>query len=176
MATKKRAPPKQEPEPTRDLVTENGLQAPERKQVVKINFSAVSDTFEPRKAGEYQGTLIDHTINPASASSGQPTLQLKWSEDESPNSFMFRTYSLQPKALWSLKRDLVRIGKHRDGFIEELNSEEADLDELIKSLYGYSSTLVFGDPRPYKRKNKTTGVEEDALGDNMLEVKDPDKE
>lgn len=142
---------------------------------MKVNFSAVADSFQPREKGEYDGTLISHQINEASASSGQPTVRLEWSEDDSPNSKMFRTYSLQPKALWSLKRDLVRIGKARPDFIEELNSPDADLDTLITSLYGFSNTLVFGEPRPYKRKNKETGELEDALGDNMLEVKDPDK-
>lgn len=176
---KKRSPPNQNHEPTREHVTENGLgqePTPTGKVTMKVNFSAVSDSFEPRKAGDYQGTLIEHEINQASASSGQPTLRLKWSEDDSPNNFMFRTYSLQPKALWSLKRDLVRIGKQHDGFMEKLNDEDADLDQLVTSLYGTSSTLRFGDPRPYKRKNKTTGEMEDALGDNMLEVVDPDDE
>lgn len=143
--------------------------------MVKVNFSAVSDTFEPRKAGDYPATLIAHQINEASASSGQPTLRLEWSEDDSPNSKIWRTYSLQPKALWSLKRDLVRIGKAKPDFIEELNDPDSDLDTLVQSLYGFSNTLVFGEPRPYKRKNKDTGEMEDALGDNMLEVKDPDK-
>lgn len=160
-----------------DQPTINGPSSPTKERnPMKINFSAVADSFAPRAAGEYQATLIEHEINPASANSGQPTLKLTWSEDDSPNNKMFRTYSLQPKALWSLKRDLVRIGKQKDGFLEELNSEDADLDQLITGLYGYSCTLVYGDPRPYKRKNKTTGELEDALGDNMIEVADPDKE
>lgn len=137
---------------------------------MKVNFSAVSDSFEPRGKGEYDGTLISHKINEASASSGQPTVTLEWSEDDSPNRKMFKTYSLQPKALWALKRDLVRIGKARPDFIEELNSPDADLDTLITSLYGFSNTLVYGEPREGKGKDG-----EDRLYDNFLEVKDPDK-
>lgn len=137
---------------------------------MKVNFSAVADSFQPRDKGEYDGTLISHKINEASASSGQPTVTLEWSEDDSPNRKMFKTYSLQPKALWSLKRDLVRIGKARPDFIEELNKPEADLDELITSLYGFSNTLVYGEPREGKSKDG-----EDRLYDNFLEVKDPDK-
>lgn len=140
------------------------------KAMVKINFTAVADSFQPRESGEYQGTLISHKINEASASSGQPTVTLEWSEDDSPNRKMFKTYSLQPKALWSLKRDLVRIGKADPTFIERLNDEDADLDELITSLYGFSNTLVYGEPRTGKDKEGN-----ERQFDNFLEVRDPDK-
>lgn len=136
----------------------------------KVSFSNVSDSFEPRAKGEYQGTLIEHKINEASASSGQPTVTLTWSEDDSPNRKMFKTYSLQPKALWSLKRDLVRMGKAQPGFLEKLNDEDADLDALIQSLYGYSNTLVYGEPRTGKDRDGN-----DRLYDNFLEVADPEK-
>lgn len=137
---------------------------------MKVNFSAVADSFQPRESGKYDGTLINHKINEASATSGQPTVTLEWSEDDSPNRKMFKTYSLQPKALWSLKRDLVRIGKARPDFIEELNDPDADLNELITSLYGFSNTLVFGEPREGKDKDG-----QPRMYDNFLEVADPDK-
>lgn len=146
--------------------TRCGLASPKKDNKMKVDFSAVADSFEPRKAGEVQGTLIKHEINPASASSGQPTLRLEWSEDESPNRRIFRTYSLQPKALWSVKRDLIRMGAD----VAEMNSPAADLDAICESLYGTSSTLVFGDPRP----GKDTKTGEDRLYDNFVEVKKPE--
>lgn len=157
-----------------DQATQDGLDSPNKnvaqatnkdRNTMKVDFSAVADSFEPRKAGEVQGTLIKHEINPASASSGQPTLKLEWSEDESPNRRIFRTYSLQPKALWSVKRDLIRMGAD----VAEMNSPTADLDAICESLYGVSSTLVFGDPRPGKDKDGN-----DRLYDNMTEVRKPD--
>lgn len=169
MATKKRAPPEQQ------SMQEQSTSAPAIQSInsvngaqptMKINFSAVATDFQPHEAGEVEGTLISHKSSAASQSSGQPTVTLEWSENDSPNKRIWRTYSLQPKALWSLKRDLIRIGAS----VEDMNSEEADLDDIITGLYGYVSTIKFGDPRPYKDKE---GV--DKLGDNFVEVVDPTK-
>lgn len=143
--------------------TKDGPSAPQKGLTkMKVNFRGVSTGFEPRKAGEYQGTLIKHEVNPASATSGQPTVKLEWSEDESPNRRMFKTYSLQPKALFAIKRDLIRMGAD----VEEMNSPEADLDAIVEGLYGVSSTLVFGDPRPDEK-------DPSKVYDNFIEIKKP---
>lgn len=130
---------------------------------MKVDFSAVTGP-EPRKAGEYTGLLVNHSFNPASKSSGQPTMTLEWTEQDS-NRKMFKTYSLQPNSLWSLKRDLIRIGAS----MEDMSSPTADLDKIVTGLYGYASTIVYGDPRPDKN-------DPNRLYDNFLEVKDPTKE
>jgi hypothetical protein len=131
---------------------------------MKINLSDVATTFEPRKAGDYTGVLVGHVLNPASASSGQPTLRLEWVEKDDPSSHMFKTYSLQPKALWSLKRDMLRMG----ATVETMNDPEADIEEIAKSLYGYVSIIRYGDPRP-NPKDPT------KLYDDFKEIVDPTK-
>lgn len=167
MPTRRRdkSPPPENIEPQAQLQVASTYGTKEEKKVVKINFAAVN-TNNAREAGEYEGTLIGHEVKAASATSGNPTVTLKYSEDESPNRFMFKTYSLQLKALWSLKRDLVRLGATP----EQMNDEDTDLDELLTSMYGYKGTLVFGDPRPYKDKDGN-----DKIGDNFIEIKDPTK-
>lgn len=162
---RKRSPPASVELPAVDTVTskENGSVDPTKGVSMKVDFSAVASSYEPRAKGEYEGTLIGHKLNAASATSGQPTVTLDWSENDSPNRHMFKTYSLQPVALWSLKRDLIRIGAD----VEAMNSPDADLDVIITGLYGYVSTLVFGDPRPGTDKEGKP-----RLFDNFLYVKD----
>lgn len=132
----------------------------------KVNFAQVQTSYAPRPAGDYVGLLISHKINEASASSGQPTASLEYTEVENPNKHMFANYSLQPQSLWAIKRDLLRLGAK----VEDMNSEDADLDEIITKLYGYTATLRFGDPRPGKTKDG-----EDRTFDNYKELVDPTK-
>jgi hypothetical protein len=131
---------------------------------MKVDFSNISITPEPRKAGDYDGTIVGHKLELASKSSGQPTVRIDYSEDESPNRIMFTNYSLQPQALWKLKRDLIRVGAD----VETMNSPSADIEQIILGLYGYKATLQFGDPRP--DKNDPT-----KLYDNFLGIADPAK-
>jgi len=136
------------------------------KVAVKVNFKQAATSFPSREKGDYDVTFIGHTINPASASSGQPTATLTWSEDNSPNKKIMKTYSLQPQALWSLKRDMLRMGAN----VEDMNDEDADLDDILNSLIGSKSVIVMGEPRDGKDKEGN-----DRTFDNFLEVKDPSK-
>lgn len=162
-------------QPHEQLQQTNGV----KHVATTVNFANVSDSFEPRGAGEYPATLHDFLINAASASSGQPTVRLEFNESDSNNKKIFRTYSLQEKALWSLKRDLVRLGAD----IEQMNAPDADLEDILASCRGYACTIVMGEPREYQKKDKTTGKllflpngEPDmAKGDNFTEIKDPTK-
>lgn len=175
MATPRNKSPSDLPDPKRSAsstIVVNPVPAPVTMLKVtgdgkmKVNFSAVADSFTPREAGDVEATLIGHTINAASATSGNPTVKLDWSENDSPNRHIFKTYSLQPKALWSLKRDLIRMGAS----VEAMNDEDADLDDILLTLYGNSCTIIFGDPRPYTDKEG-----QEKLGDNFKEVADPSK-
>jgi len=134
---------------------------------MKVDFSAVSLTPEPRKAGDYPGTLIGHLLNLASASSGQPTLRIDYSDDENPSRIMYANYSLQPQALWKIKRDLIRVGAS----VEEMNSPQADIEAIVQGLYGYKAVLQYGDPREGTDKEGNP-----RLYDNFLGVKDPKAE
>lgn len=130
----------------------------------KVNFANVQTSYTPRPAGDYEGLLIAHKIGVSKQ--GFPTAALEFTEVENPNKHMFANYSLQPQSLWAIKRDLIRLGAS----VEQMNSEDADLDVIISSLYGYTAVLKFGDPRPYTDKD---GV--DKLGDSFKEVVDPAK-
>jgi hypothetical protein len=132
----------------------------------KVNFKAVATSFPAREAGDYEVTFTGHVINPASASSGNPTVRLIWSEDASPKKQIMKTYSLMPQALWSLKRDVLRMGAN----IEDMNDEDADLDDILNSLIGAKSVIIMGEPREGKDKQGN-----DVMYDNFQEVKDPSK-
>lgn len=137
----------------------------EKVVATKVNFAAVA-TSMAKPAGDYESTFAKFTFNPASAFSGNPTVSLEWTVNETNNQRIFKTYSLQPQALWSLKRDLIHMGAD----IEEMNSEDADLEDILNSLVGAQNTIVMGEPRDYKDKNG-----EDKVGDNFKEVRDPAK-
>lgn len=130
----------------------------------KVNFANVSTSYEPLSAADYEGLLVQHKIG--TSKQGFPTCALEFTQIENPNKHMFANYSLQPQSLWAIKRDLIRLGAS----VEQMNSEDADLDKIIESLYGYTATLRFGDPRPYTDKD---GV--DKMGDNFKELIDPAK-
>lgn len=132
----------------------------------KVNFAAATTDFPAREAGNYDTTYVGHVLNMASGTSGQPTVKLTWAEDDRPKMCIMRTYSLQPQALWSLKRDMLRMGAD----IEEMNNEDADLDDILNSLIGAKCTIKMGEPRPYKDKEGN-----DKIGDNFVEIVDPSK-
>lgn len=132
----------------------------------KVNFGAVATEFAPREAGDYECTFVGYQLNPASATSGQPTIRCEFSENDSPNKKIFKTYSLQPQALFAIKRDLIRMGAS----VEDMNSEEADIEEILDSLIGAAVTVVMGEPREYTDKNG-----DQKLGDNFKEIRDPTK-
>lgn len=132
----------------------------------KVNFAGVTTDFPAREAGGYDVTYVGHVINMASATSGQPTVKLTWAEDDRPKMMIMKTYSLQPQALFAIKRDMLRMGAD----VEAMNDEDADLDDILNSLIGAKCTIKMGEPRPYKDKDGN-----DKIGDNFVEVIDPSK-
>lgn len=142
---------------------------------LKVNFKATTLNFPARPAGDYEATFMGHLINPASANSGQPTVKLTWAEKDNPNKKIMRTYSLQPQALQFLKRDMIHMGAS----IEDMNAEDADLDDILNSLIGASNIIVMGEPRLRVTKqgepviNQETG--EQYIDDNFNGIKDPNK-
>lgn len=161
----KRSPPKQEPANRAAVAVSQNIE--ERGTKMRVDLSGISLTPEPRKAGDYPGTLINHELRLASASSGQPTITLQWSEDENPSKLMFANYSLQPQALWKFKRDMLRAG----ATVEAMNAKDADIEAIVASLYGYKAVLQYGDPRDGTAADGTPRKYENFLG-----VKDPSKE
>lgn len=90
--------------------------------------------------GEYPATLRDMIYSEASKSSGKPIVTLEFALQDENTTLLWRTFSLQPKATWSLKRSLVNLGED-----PEYLSGNIDLDDFldhIRSLVGNECTLV----------------------------------
>lgn len=138
---------------------------------VKVDFANVS-TIEALPAGEYECLFsLGKEAVKASASGGQPTLYVEYLVKDT-NQKIFKSYSLQAKALWALKRDLIRVGAD----LEAMNSEEADLDEIVEGLVGYSCTVICGEPHWYPANEDGTPKGDDSkLQTTFKEVKDPTK-
>lgn len=139
----------------------------------KVNFSAVAEgKFPVRDAGEYPATLTSYKWNAASKSSGNPTLTFVFQEEDS-NKQIWKTYSLQPQALFGLKRDLVRLGAD----MEMMNSDDADLDEILEPLIGAACVVVMGDPRSEDDKGNAFKDKDGnpITYETFKEIKDPTK-
>lgn len=123
----------------------------------KVNFSAVQGP-EPLEAGEYECTLIKYSMGNSKA--GQLKCDVEFTVSDS-NKKIFKSYSLQPQALWGLKRDLIRMGAD----VEVMNDPDTELEDILDSLIGASVTVICTEPREYDGQTYT----------NFKEVKDPDK-
>lgn len=140
----------------------------------KINFSNVQTSFAAREAGEVEASFSGYEYNAASQSSGQPTIKMVFNESENPDRQIHRYYSLQPKALWSLKRDMIHMGAS----IEDMNSEEADLEDILDALIGASVVLMYGEPTPATDKAGKPILDDagnQKMYDSFKGVKDPTK-
>lgn len=141
----------------------------------KVNFAAVADSsFEAIPEGEYECVFslrADDRGGPiAPSKAGQPTLYAEYLISDT-NQRIFKSYSLQPKALWALKRDLMRLGADP----EEMNSENADLDDILQPLVGSTCTVVTDEPVYYPLNADGTPTPDAKLQTSFKEVKDPTK-
>jgi hypothetical protein len=125
-----------------------------RTMATKVNFANVAGP-EPVGSGEFESTFIGYKLG-TSKTAGQPTLECEWIVNESDshefsNKHIWKTYSLQPKALWSLKRDMMRMGAD----VEEMNSEDAELETILDALIGATNVVVCGEPYEYPEGSGT---------------------
>lgn len=134
----------------------------------KVNFAAVAD-FEALQAGEYECVFSYDKIGPAK-SSGKDTLFAEYIVGET-NQKIFKSYSLEPKALWAIKRDLIRIGAS----IEDMNSDNADLEDIINSVNRASCTVICDEPHWYPLGPDGKPASDAKLRTSFKEVKDPTK-
>lgn len=154
-----------------DTMNKNGVSIP--MATAKVNFAAVAD-FEAIPEGEYECVFSlrdDSRGGPiAPSKKGQPTLYAEYLVQDT-NQKIFKSYSLQPTALWALKRDLMRLGADP----EEMNSENADLDDILQPLVGSTCTVVTDEPVYYPLNADGTPAPDAKLQTNFKEVKDPTK-
>lgn len=108
-------------------------------RLVQVDMTKTPTGFEPLPAGSYEATVL--TVTEAIArSSGKP--MLKWAfqviEDGFTGRRAWMNTSLQPQALFVLKRNLMALGWTK----EELSGQlDLDLDDLI----GVQCTIVMVD-------------------------------
>lgn len=135
----------------------------------KVNFAAVAD-FEAIPAGEYECVFRYEKIAPA-PKSGNNTLYAQYIVGDT-NQKIFKAYSLEAKALWALKRDLIRLGAS----LEDMNSENADIQDIVDSINGVSCVVICDEPYWYPLDKDTGAPTPDAkLRTSFKEVKDPTK-
>lgn len=157
-----RAPPKTKQEPSFTVEQLIALQKEKHVPIIpQVNMAAVGAALP---AGNYECKITGWKYNEASKNSGQPTVTMQYNSDE--HGTIFRTYSMQPQALFGLKRDLMRIGADP----EEMNSETCDLEGVLNQVIGYGCTLKVGEPRVEQDKN---GDPTGRVFTNPLEVIDP---
>ena len=136
--------------------------------MAKVDFSAVAD-FEALQAGEYECVFSFDKVAPAK-NSGKDTLYAEYIVGDT-NQKIFKSYSLEPKALWALKRDFIRIGAS----LEDMNSSGADPEVIANGLNGVSCTVICGEPYWYPLNPDGTPTPDAKLRTSFQEVKDPTK-
>lgn len=131
------------------------------KQVVKVNFAAAA-SGNLLDEGEYPATLTDYTVG--TSQKGQPTINVEWTLEGMNGRKSWRTFSLQPNALWSLRKALIAMGADP----EFMASEDADIEDVMNSVRGARCILKVGqrtymDEREKPPVEKTTNDVQEVL-------------
>lgn len=109
---------------------------------VVVNLAGVKTKVEAIPDGAYQAVFTGKQF--AMSKSNQPKVTTTWTfsaeagEDVAGRK-AFIEYSLQPQALWKLKRDLIRLGVDADSLETNI-----DIDELLEDLKGTEGTIHVG--------------------------------
>jgi len=122
--------------------------------VVKVNLADANSSIPVMPQGIYACRLASVEYKSASKSSGQPYYLLTFTVDEELNDSyggqkLFRNLSVQPQALWAMKLALKALGADE----EELESDEADLDDIFAGLIGALVNIKVG-IRPYNGQDR----------------------
>lgn len=106
-----------------------------------VDFTGVSTEFEPMDEGYYPATLEAWEAGVAKTGKKGPKVDLSWevASGEYEGRKLFRTFSMDKKALWAFKRALIRMGADED----ELASA-VDLEVLMPQLLGAPCVLKVG--------------------------------
>jgi len=109
----------------------------------RIDFSNVRE-LTPVPEGEYAATLTGTKLVPEAKESKQPYVEMTFTiaDGEFAGRKLFRNYSLQPKALWSFKQTLVRLGTDPELLSGELELE--DVAEIAADAIGQPCRLSVG--------------------------------
>lgn len=102
----------------------------------KINFTGVG---QPVPADTYSAVVTKTDYVAESKGSGMPTVAFQWviNEGDHEGRTLFRSYSVQPKALIFLKKVLVALGVDAESLEADI-----DIDDVIATLIGQECNLV----------------------------------
>lgn len=105
---------------------------------MRINFEGVSTSFEPVPTDTYDCVFTKGTIVAESKTSGKPYVQMEYTIEDGDYSGrkFWVNRSLQPQALFAIKRDLLCLGAP-----ESVLEGEVDLEEVLDSVEGSSARL-----------------------------------
>jgi hypothetical protein len=101
---------------------------------VKLNLGNVKE-LEPIAAGTYAATFTDWQLQDSRSVQGEKNVNCQFTiTEDGPDQGrkIFRNFVVRDTALWALKRFLIRMGAQED----EINDEDADLEDLLNSVKG----------------------------------------
>ena len=103
-----------------------------------IDFSNVSDSFEPLPDGKYECILSE--VEAKKSQKGDDYLAFTFTlTDEFEGRKAWRNFSLLPQSLWAIKGALVALGVDRDDLSGSMTLES--LIELCTSMVGSACRL-----------------------------------
>ena len=104
----------------------------------KVDFSGVSDSFEPIPVGDYDAVFTGFKIDKSKSTEGafNAVLEFTISDPEYSGRKAWANRSLLPQSLWVLKRAMVALGADADDL-----SGPIDLEEELDALKGADCRL-----------------------------------
>ena len=120
----------------------------------KVDFTGVSDSFEPIPAGRYDAVLTGFKLQKSKAGGDYVSLEFTVDDPEFGGRKAWQNNSLQSQALWALKRNCISLGAEPDDL-----SGAVDIEEVLGDLVGNDCRLDL-DIREYegKQSNGITAV------------------
>jgi len=109
--------------------------------VPSVDFTGVKTEFEPMAEGYYPAVLEEWEAGNAKSGKKGPKVDLTWEVSEGPEEGrkLFRTFSLDRKALWAFKQALVRMGVDQESL-----EGPVDLDDIMSEVVGAACVLLVG--------------------------------
>ena len=111
---------------------------------MKVDFTGVSDSFEPVPSGSYRAGLTSFKIQDSKAGKTYVSLELTLRDQEYGGRKVWQNHSFAPQALWALKKTCKALGAEDDDL-----TEVVDVEELLGGLIG-SDCMVSLDVRDYE--------------------------
>lgn len=105
---------------------------------MKVDFTGISDSFEAIPTGDYEAVFTGFKIAPSKSTPGEQVCVMEYTlgDAEFSGRKAWANRSLQPAALFSLKRDMIALGADA----EEL-AGPIDLEESLEDIKGAECVL-----------------------------------